>query len=308
MPTIIRLENLLTKVKMKDFWLKEDADFTPWVIDNLQEISDLTGINLGIPMMQQRVGCRYKADVIAVDMNAENEMVVIENQITDFNHDHLGKGLTYMTNVENVYTVIWISESFTPEHCNAIKTLNSISNEKYKFYAIKVNTYKLNGQYIYQLEVVVEPDYMKKRCSGYASSSLIFPCNYWNDFSSKLSKAVLNRFRILNGRSYTFISFGSGINRFSIHASFSVQKKISEVRVVTTENSVYDKLKIFFTDAYNNNRIPEMFKEDIGARNTDYLYLRWIKSFDVDQFELLDWHVDLFNKICELADDFVALP
>jgi hypothetical protein len=68
--------------------------------------------------------------------------VLIENQIERTDHTHLGQILTYAAGLEAV-TVIWVAERFTDEHRAALDWLNEITEEKFTFFGLEVELWRI---------------------------------------------------------------------------------------------------------------------------------------------------------------------
>ena len=140
---------------IRELWPKEERNFSPWLANHLDEIGDITQTVLKLNSLEERVGI-FEADIFATDL-LTNKKVVIENQFGKSNHDHLGKCITYMSNLD-ADIVIWISETFNEEHIAAIKKLNENTNKEKRFYAIHVDSYKVGDIGLYQFVVEAQPD------------------------------------------------------------------------------------------------------------------------------------------------------
>jgi hypothetical protein len=96
----------LTKVKIKDIWKTEDRDFTPWLVENITRLNEDIGFNIQDPQKENRLE-NFIVDIVAED---DEGKVIIENQYNKSDHDHLGKLLTYLSNVQGTKKAIWIVE------------------------------------------------------------------------------------------------------------------------------------------------------------------------------------------------------
>jgi hypothetical protein len=130
----------LIAVELREVWKNEAKDFTTWLGNNLDYLKEQLGIELTLVETEKSVGSFY-VDVLAQDDSGH--LVIIENQLEKTDHDHLGKVLTYLTNLE-AKTAIWISPDPRPEHINVINYLNQISPEDIRFYLIKVSAFKID--------------------------------------------------------------------------------------------------------------------------------------------------------------------
>ncbi|HEX3102484.1 MAG TPA: hypothetical protein VHQ01_11855, partial [Pyrinomonadaceae bacterium] len=57
----------LEKVQLRDFWKKEDRDFTPWLAceENIQVLSEAIGIDLEVQSHEESVG-PFRADILCL--------------------------------------------------------------------------------------------------------------------------------------------------------------------------------------------------------------------------------------------------
>lgn len=134
------------KVSIKEIWPKEAADFTPWLADNLNLLSDEIGIDFDTEDELRQINTEvrvggFSADIVAKD--TQGNKVVIENQYGMTNHDHLGKMLTYAAGVE-AKTIVWITENVRDEHKKAIEFLNNNSTENINFFLVQIEAWKIN--------------------------------------------------------------------------------------------------------------------------------------------------------------------
>ncbi|MGD8777508.1 MAG: DUF4268 domain-containing protein [Ignavibacteria bacterium] len=131
----------LIEVPIREVWKNEARNFTTWLGNHLEYLDEQLGIKLSLEEIEKSVGT-FSADILAKDI--EGNLVIIENQLNITDHDHLGKLLTYLSNL-NAKAAIWISPNPRTEHETAINYLNQISPENTNFYLIKIRAYKIDS-------------------------------------------------------------------------------------------------------------------------------------------------------------------
>lgn len=129
----------LESVQLREVWAKEARDFTTWLTNNLDILSEQLGIELTAVESEKSVG-PFAADILAEDRDGFH--VVIENQLERTDHDHLGKLLTYLSNLD-AKKAIWITSDPRPEHIRAIEYLNEVVPEDTNFYLIQIKAFKI---------------------------------------------------------------------------------------------------------------------------------------------------------------------
>jgi hypothetical protein len=148
----------LEKVELRTVWENEASDFTPWLLQNAEYLSEVLNMDLELSASEHGVG-PYSVDLIGRD--ASNDcVVIIENQLEKTDHRHLGQLITYAATTDAV-VIVWIAKKFTDEHRQAIDFLNSLSNEsnKGRFYGIEVSAVRIgNSLPAAQFEVVARPN------------------------------------------------------------------------------------------------------------------------------------------------------
>ena len=134
----------IEKVEPRDIWPREDNNFTPWLVENLDVLGEELGLKVESPQTEFEIG-NFRLDILAkVNENGREVAVVIENQLAWSDHDHLGKLLTYATGVEAEY-VVWIAKYFNPEHRTALDWLNRLAPEKVWVFGVEVRIIRIGG-------------------------------------------------------------------------------------------------------------------------------------------------------------------
>jgi hypothetical protein len=129
----------LESTELRELWKHEALDFTSWLAENLDVLKDQLGLDLVIIEQEKPVG-PFSADIFAKDSMGRS--VVIENQLERTDHDHLGKILTYVANLD-AKVAIWITSDPRPEHITAVDYLNENVPSDTAFYLVKLQAFKI---------------------------------------------------------------------------------------------------------------------------------------------------------------------
>lgn len=129
----------IQRVDIRKVWENEAKDFTPWLENNIDVLSDALDTISLVSAESEGAAGSFSVDLIAED--DDGNAVIIENQLEKSNHEHLGKLITYLTSVE-AKTAIWITPDPRPEHIKAVSWLN----ESYaaSFYLFKVEAIRID--------------------------------------------------------------------------------------------------------------------------------------------------------------------
>lgn len=132
----------LSRVELRDIWLSEATDFTPWLAreENLSVLAETLGIDLELEAQERSVG-PFRADILCKDIGS-NAWVLIENQLERTDHCHLGQLLTYASGLEAV-TIVWIAARFTEEHRSTLDWLNKITDDTFRFFGLEVELWRI---------------------------------------------------------------------------------------------------------------------------------------------------------------------
>ena len=131
----------LEQVPLRELWSHEERGFSAWLEPNLGLLSEVIGVALSDPRREVPAG-RFEVDLVAV--GGSGEVVVVENQLEATNHDHLGKLVTYVSNLD-AKIAVWIVKDARPEHLRAIQWLNELTPDDVAFYLVKLSAYRIGG-------------------------------------------------------------------------------------------------------------------------------------------------------------------
>jgi hypothetical protein len=129
----------IERLPLREVWKHEALNFTTWLVDNIDVLSEAIDLELQDAQREQAAG-DFNVDLVAQDESGRT--VVIENQLEKSNHDHLGKILTY-TAALDAGVAIWIVSDPRPEHTKAITWLNE--SRLASFYLVKAEAIRIGG-------------------------------------------------------------------------------------------------------------------------------------------------------------------
>lgn len=129
----------LEPVPLREIWPNEARDFTTWLAENLDFLGEVLQLELSLVEQEASAGS-FSADILAED--AGGNMVIIENQLEPTNHDHLGKLITYVSNLD-AKAAIWVAKQPRPEHEQAVHWLNEMVPADMAFHLVKIEAYRI---------------------------------------------------------------------------------------------------------------------------------------------------------------------
>ena len=166
--TIPELGNL-EDVDLRQAWPHEARSFTPWLSENLEILSSVIGIPLELEGQEVAVE-QFSADILARNPR-DDSRVLIENQLEQSNHEHMGQIMTYLAGLD-VNTVIWIAAGFKEPHLSAIRWLNEHTIEPFAFFAIKLKIVRIADSPMAPVfEVAVKPNTWERQLQSIAKET-----------------------------------------------------------------------------------------------------------------------------------------
>jgi hypothetical protein len=159
--------------------------------DNLHFLAEALGLpGLEVLNAQQPVGPFY-ADMVCRVIGTDH-VVLIENQLDQADHRHLGQVLTYAPHVD-AKTCVWVAERIRDEHRAAVDWLNRITAEGYSFFGVEVQAFRIGNSIPAPLFNVVAKPNEFSRIAGAAVETTTSTGNgrnveYWKGLHQKLAE------------------------------------------------------------------------------------------------------------------------
>ena len=160
-PNLAKIE----QVGLREAWEHEAYNFTPWLADNIAELGEALKMNLQFIQKEAPVGS-FSLDILAVDLDS-NRHVIIENQLGDTDHTHLGQLVTYAAWFD-AEAVVWVTREFRDEHRQALDWLNQRTGEDTQFFGVEVELWRIGESLpAPHFKTVVTPnDWVKRQKSA----------------------------------------------------------------------------------------------------------------------------------------------
>ncbi len=240
----MRLRKLEEIKDLRSVWATEAGHFTPWLAkdENIAELGDALGLDITVEEIESNVG-DFRVDIFASETNTGRK-IVIENQLEDTNHDHLGKLITYATG-KSANIVVWLVKQAKPEHSAAINWLNKYTTEEIGFFLCEIKLYKIGeSDPAVKFEVIEKPNNWSKGVQKMANAKPIEQQRheYWTAFKNyATNNADFNKqFKVRNPSTDHWMDFS--IKTSSCHISVS---QIAKRNAISVEIYIPDNKKLY---------------------------------------------------------------
>ena len=155
---MVNLSRLEEIKDLRTVWPHEALDFTPWLSqdDNITLLADAVGLDITVDETESSVG-DFNVDIFASETGTDRK-IIIENQLEDTDHEHLGKLITYASG-KSADVIIWVVKHAREEHKAAIEWLNNHTDEKIGFFLCEIKLYRIgNSELAVKFEVIEKPN------------------------------------------------------------------------------------------------------------------------------------------------------
>lgn len=294
----------LKKVPLREIWPHEALDFTPWLADNISHLGESLGLELELIEREASVG-DFSLDLLAKDLGT-SKTVIIENQLTQTDHDHLGKLLTYAAGF-NASIVLWVSESIRDEHRQALDWLNQRTDADTSFFGIVAEVIKIDdSKPAYNFKVIVSPNEWQKSKAHRTSEVTSPKSEKYRGYFQILIDELREKHHFTSakmGQPQNWYSFSAGVSGFSFGANFCSGNKARTELYIEVGDRERNK-QIFDTLQLQKNEISAELGEDVIWERLDEKIASRIAvyrdgsigSSDSDLEKIREWHVHTLLK------------
>jgi Domain of unknown function (DUF4268) len=133
----------LERLDARQVWKNEAYDFTPWLRANVDLLGQALGIEIDPDVQQEVAVGLFSADLLGTDLGSQ-AAILIENQLEQTDHSHLGQLLTYAGGLDSKI-LVWLSPSVREEHRQALIWLNENTVEDVLFFGVEIELLRIDG-------------------------------------------------------------------------------------------------------------------------------------------------------------------
>ena len=212
---------------LRSVWKNEATDFTPWLQNNIDVLSEALGLDIQLVDREVAVG-DFSVDLLGEEPGSSRP-VVIENQLERTDHDHLGKLITYSAG-KSGGIIIWLAKQIRAEHRNALEWLNDATQGNIDFYGVEIELVKIGtSEMAPNFNLVVSPKTAEVDTTtdgpGHHSERQIRYHRFYSDLIKRIKARpprVTNRSKI---GYQSWLSTSSGKSGFNFGLSFTASKQ-----------------------------------------------------------------------------------
>lgn len=305
----MKLGKLEQITDLRSIWKHEAKDFTPWLAkeENLKALSDAIDIDLVLEEQESSVG-DFSVDLFASE-EGTGRKVVIENQLEETNHDHLGKIITYASGKE-AQVIIWIVKRARDEHKKAIEWLNEHTDDNSAFFLIEIEVWKIgNSEPAPKFNIVERPnDWAKAMKNAPISGTKSLQLQFWQQFTDGWNSHALfaKSFRQRKAQPQNWYDLSVGSSEF--HVCMEVHFPKNEVNVglyIPDNRDIYAKLKSH--SAAIETEIGEQVEWRTAKKASRFLVYKQADLEDQESWpQTFAWLYDMCLKIKSVAKKYTV--
>lgn len=249
----------------RELWENESTGFTPWLEKNIDRLNDELGTSFSVLEREKGTPTGFSIDLVIEDED-ERQKGVIEGQLTQSDHTHLGQLLTYVTAFE-ANTAVWIVRDPRYEHKKTIEWLNE-STEK-SFYLVTIEAVEVEEVLAPLFTVVSEPSPAAKEIGEEkreASERKLKQEEFWEDLLDT-SNADFPLFEAISPKQQGWIGKSAGIG--GVAHNYLIRNDWGAVELYIDTGARSRNKEIFDDLQQNREEIESKFGGELEWRRLD---------------------------------------
>ena len=249
----------------RELWDSESSDFTPWLAEHIEYLNDELGTSFSVLEREKATPTGFSIDLVVEDED-ERTKGIIEAQLTESDHKHLGQVLTYATAFE-AEVAVWIVREPRYEHKKTIEWLNE-STEK-SFYLVSIEAIEVDGTVAPLFTSVSEPSPAAKEIGDEKrepSEREIELEEFWEGLLAK-SDAAFQLFQAISPKRQGWIGKSAGTGGVSYN--YLIRNDYGGIELYIDTNSREDNKELFDRLVAKKVEIEDEFGGELEWRRLD---------------------------------------
>lgn len=270
---------------LRSIWPHEANDFTKWLADehNLAKLGEEIGIELELEERESSVGS-FNVDLYAKE-EGTGRKVIIENQLEETDHDHLGKLITYASG-KGAEVVVWVVKRARDEHRQAIEWLNQHTDTDLGFFLVEIELWQIDDSAIApKFSVIERPNDWGKQMKSVAglNNTEQIQLAFWQKFNDKMNASpnFTKHFKTRKAQPQNWYDVSVGSSEYHLCFTASIQKKHMSCGIYIPDNK--DLFHLF--EAHKAEFEAQFGKDIEWVEASKATRINIFKSFDVSDQE-----------------------
>ncbi len=270
---------------LRSIWPHEANDFTKWLADehNLSKLGEEIGIELELEERESSVG-NFNVDLYAKE-EGTGRKVIIENQLEETDHDHLGKLITYASG-KGAEVVVWVVKRARDEHRQAIEWLNQHTDTDLGFFLVEIELWQIDDSAIApKFSVIERPNDWGKQMKSVAglNNTEQIQLAFWQKFNDKMNANpdFTKHFKTRKAQPQNWYDISVGSSEYHLSFTASIQKKHMSCGIYIPDNK--DLFHLF--EAHKADFEAQFGKGIEWGEATKATRINIFQSFDVSDQE-----------------------
>ncbi|MDK2937414.1 MAG: hypothetical protein PWP62_2422 [Eubacteriaceae bacterium] len=294
---------------LRCIWPHEAYDFSQWLAqdENLQLLSDTIGIDIVLEEIESSVG-DFNVDLYAYEEGTKRK-IIIENQLENTDHNHLGKIITYASGKE-AEVIIWIVKRARDEHKNAIEWLNQHTDENIGFFLLEIELWKIDDSIpAPKFNIVERPNDWAKTMKAVEGLSDIkkLQLEFWQAFNQYAfeEKDFGKYFSKRKPQAQHWYDMSVGSSAYHLGLTTNTQKNLLGVEIyINDDKELFEHFKTRKVEIENDAGTPLEWKEASKACRILAVKNGNIKDDESAWNQYFDWYCEMTIKFKEIIKKY----
>jgi len=307
------------QVNPKKVWPSEERDFTPWLADHIELLSEALGLELEVQQTERKVGA-YELDIEAQIVGTTSK-VVIENQLGATDHGHMGQLLAYAAGL-GANVAVWVSPNPRDEHVSVIEWLNRVTVPDVAYFLVKLEVIRIgDSQPAPVFSVVAGPSSFQRsiRSDDEDAPRHAFRRDFWKRLYAYLADRGMREAKGREPTKESWVTFGVGLTGVALNVSMTSSSRIRVEIYFSHADRAVNKRRFDVAIASREAFESQLPGEQVSWERLDdktasriALYRDYDKESVLKessaQTTLFDWILKSLKLMRQLSKQFIVQP